>query len=78
MTKCFSCSNEAVAIVNSCSVTSSTGVTEPKPRCEECLANMRGANVLELLVSPKEFDERIKALVKNEQGYWVKKKSEQK
>jgi ribosomal protein S6E (S10) len=39
---------------------------------------MIGANVLELLVSPKEFDERIKALVKNEQGYWVKKKGEQK
>jgi len=74
MTKCFSCSNEAVAIVNSCSPTSSTGLTEPRPRCEECLANMIGANVLELLVSPEEFDERMKALVKNGHGYYVKKK----
>ena len=78
MTKCFSCSNEAVAIVNSCSPTSSTGMTDPRPRCEECLANMMGANVLELLVSPKEFDEGMKALVKNEHGYYVKKKGEQK
>jgi len=76
MVKCFSCSNEAVAIVNSCSPTSSTGLTEPRPRCEECLANMVGANVLELLVLPEEFDKRMKALVKNEQGYWVKKKAD--
>jgi len=77
MTKCFGCSNEAVAIINSCSPTSSTGLTEPRPRCEECLANMVGANVLELLVSPKEFDERMKALVKNKHGYWVKKKADE-
>ena len=76
MVKCFSCSNEAVVIVNSCSPTSSTGLTEPRPRCEECLANMVGANVLELLVLPEEFDKRMKALVKNEQGYWVKKKAD--
>jgi hypothetical protein len=35
---------------------------------------MIGANVLELLVSPEEFDERMKALVKNGHGYYVKKK----
>jgi len=75
MVKCFSCSNEAVAIVNCCSPTSSTGLTEPRPRCEECLANIIGANVLRLLVSSKEFDKRMKALVKNEYGYWVKKQA---
>jgi len=73
MVKCFSCSNEAVAIVNSCSPTSSTGLTKPRPRCEECLANMVGANVLELLVSEEELDRRMKALVKNEHGFWTKK-----
>lgn len=73
MVKCFSCSNEAVAIVNSCSPNSSNGLTEPRPRCEECLANMVGANIHELLVSAEEFDKRIKTLVKNKQGFWVRR-----
>jgi len=72
--KCFSCSNEAVAMVNTCSPTSASGLTEPRPRCEECLVNMLGANVVSLLVSDKEYWQRLKALVKNKQGFWVKPK----
>jgi hypothetical protein len=71
-TKCFSCSNKAIAIANCCSPTSADGVTPDQPRCEECLANMRGANIISLLVSPIEYQKRMSALVKNKHGFYIK------
>jgi len=72
LVKCDSCSNEAVAIVNSCSPTSDSGVTPTKPRCEECLANIKGVNVVSLLVSPEEFHKRVALLVRNKHGDFVR------
>jgi len=71
--KCFSCSNEAAAIVNTCSPTSASGMTEPRPRCEVCIANMHGVNITQMLVSEKEFQELLKNLKRNEQRVWVRK-----
>ena len=72
MVKCFSCSNEAVAIVNTCSPTSDTGMTEPRPRCEACIANMKGVNILSLLIPTEEFSRKMDRLVKwGKTGCWV-------
>lgn len=74
-TKCFSCANDAVAMVSCCSPTSATGLTEIRPKCEECIGNMRGiVNIMRFLVPQTEFDKRIKSLVKNKHGIWVKPK----
>jgi hypothetical protein len=52
--KCFYCSNDAIAICNSCSPTSSTGLTKPKPLCADCIANGRGINILHWLIPEDE------------------------
>ena len=58
--KCFSCSNEAIAIVNSCSPTSASGMTPPRPRCADCIVHMLPpVNLLSLLVSKEEAKEKF-------------------
>jgi len=58
--KCFYCSNDAVAICNSCSPTSATGLTPEKPLCADCIANGRGINILHWLI-PKDKAKKIQA-----------------
>ena len=78
--KCFSCSNEAVALVNTCSPISAFGMTEPRPRCEACIANMiGGANIIHLFVAPKDYHEKMKRLVKwKKSGAWVRPETAEK
>jgi len=57
--KCFHCSNDAVAICNSCSPTSATGLTKPKPLCADCIISGIGINILLWLVPENEAQKAI-------------------
>jgi len=57
--KCFYCSNDAIAICNSCSPTSSTGLTKPKPLCADCIVNGIGINILHWLIPEDEAEKLI-------------------
>lgn len=62
--KCFSCSRKAVGVVNSCSPTSTSGMTEPRPRCAYCLLSIRGGvNVLKWLVPLEEVKEELEKAI---------------
>jgi len=46
--KCFCCGNKAVVVANTCSPTSASGMTPPRPWCAYCLLSMRGGvNIFE-------------------------------
>lgn len=57
--KCFYCSNDAIAICNSCSPTSSTGLTPEKPLCEDCIVNGIGINIVKWLMPRHEGESKI-------------------
>lgn len=58
--KCFYCSNKAIAICDSCSPTSPTGLTKPKPLCADCIANGIGINILKFLIPEDEAEKAIR------------------
>jgi len=65
LTKCFSCSNEAIAEVNTCSPTSSSSLTPTNPRCATYIVHMIGpVNMIRWLVprvkARAEFREAVK------------------
>ena len=58
--KCFCCSREAIAVGNTCSPTSASGMTPPRPWCAYCLLSIRGGvNILEWRVSKQDAKETI-------------------
>lgn len=57
--KCFYCSNDAIAICDSCSPTSSTGLTPEKPLCEDCIVNGIGINIVRFLIPEHEAESKI-------------------
>jgi len=57
--KCFCCSKNAIAICDSCSPTSATGLTPEKPFCEDCIASTLGINIIKWLVPRHEGEKEI-------------------
>jgi len=57
--KCFYCSKIAIAICDSCSPTSSTGLTPERPFCEDCIASILGINIVKWLVPRHEGENEI-------------------
>lgn len=57
--KCFYCQKDAIAICDSCSPTSPTGLTPEKPLCEDCIVNSIGINIKRFLVPRFEAERRI-------------------
>jgi len=58
--KCFYCSKDAIAICDSCSPTSATGLTPEKPLCEDCIASTPGINIVRWLLPRHEGEKEIK------------------
>lgn len=62
--KCFCCSQKAIAVANTCSPTSASGMTSPKPWCAYCLLSMRGGvNILEWRIPPDEAKKAIEGAI---------------
>ena len=69
--KCFYCTKEAIAICDSCSPTSSTGLTPEKPLCEDCIVSSIGINIKRFLI-PKFEAEKRSAYKKEKVGrLWI-------
>ena len=63
--KCFCCSQKAIAIANTCSPTSASGMTSPRPWCAYCLLSIRGGvNISSWLISTKEVKKALENAVK--------------
>lgn len=58
--KCFSCYKNAIAICDSCSPTSATGLTPEKPLCKDCIAKTPNINIVRWLVLRHEGEEDVK------------------
>ena len=62
--KCFCCGQKAIAIANTCSPTSASGMTSPKSWCVYCLLSIRGVNILEWLIPIKEVKKALEDTIK--------------
>jgi hypothetical protein len=62
--KCFYCSKDAIAICDSCSPTSSTGLTSEKPLCEDGIASILGINIVRWLLPKHEAVSKIEYAVR--------------
>lgn len=58
--KCFHCGKDAIAICDSCSPTSPTGLTPERPFCEECIVSTPSINIVKWLVARHEGENKIK------------------
>ena len=57
--KCFCCGKDAIAICDSCSPTSVTGLTPERPFCADCIASISGVNIIKWLVPKTEGENEI-------------------
>lgn len=64
--KCFSCSRKAVAVVNTCSPTSASGMTPFRPRCTFCLLSiLGGVNIREWRITTDEAKKELNDAIKH-------------
>lgn len=67
--KCFYCSNNAIAICDSCSPTSATGLTPEKPLCEDCIVNGIGINIVRFLIPENEAEKLIEKAIERKKQH---------
>jgi len=72
--KCFYCTKEAIAICDSCSPTSSTGLTPEKPLCEDCIVSSIGINIKRFLIPKFEAEKRINYALRKLKSKEIKSK----
>ena len=66
--KCFCCGKKAIVIANTCSPTSSSGMTTPRPWCAFCFVSIQGAtNVFEWLIPIEQAKFDVEMAIK----YWI-------
>jgi hypothetical protein len=70
--KCFYCPKDAIAICDSISPTSSTGVTPERPLCEDCIARTPSINIVKWLVPQHEGEKEIKYAVRKIESKQIK------